>query len=574
MKQDKPLRLDGYFVTLVASLLLGYIAIFSYLFYKFPDFYPISSLFFFLLTAFLIDGIKVIVESLNKPHKHKIKTEPEKVTVLIPCHNGADTIFETVQDIKKTLPEAGVIVADDASTDETAKLARSAGAKVFPLKENLGKVGAIHEALSVVSTPYVLVMDDDTRLGEAKVPTNLLKDYDAVSFRVLPHGNSLLSHFQRHEYRKSMEIGRGFHAKTGTIPCVSGAVGLFRKEALLRQTDLHSGEFSGEDLQRTLLIHRHRNGRGVTFVDEEVYTHPPKTLSELYLQRVHGWWPGLWNNFHHFLHLAFAPKVNWRLRYDSLYTLFLIVTDPFRILALPALFSSFSRFWTFYIFYVLLELIPYLRMGRREHIVVILLGPIYGIAQLFTRVVAFFAWIYRRVVAVSSRKRIPDSYKRASLAHQVFAFALGLIISVGLITAGTYPTLQGGGVVDYYFTRFENDGSKKQEEISRDTTTDVERKDVEVKEKIYVAVAKPGNGFMHVARELIAQFRNDFGGYEDPVVRLYAEDRIGRQLQAQFNKIDPGDTFSLPLGVIKEQLDKGTGISPNLYATMKSYLRG
>jgi len=275
-------------------------------------------------------------------------------------------------------------------------------------------------------------MDDDVRISQAKIPTNLLENHDAVSFRVLPHGESLLNHFQRHEYRKSMEIGRSFHAKTATIPCVSGAVGLFRKEALLRQSDLHSGEFSGEDLQRTLLIHRHRNDRGVTFVDEEVYTHAPRTLRELYLQRVHGWWPGLWNNFHHLLHLAFASKVNWRLRYDSLYALFLVVTDPFRILALPALFSSFGRFWTFYIFYVLLELIPYLKMGRRESIVVILLSPIYGVAQLFTRVVAFFAWLYRRLVALTSGRRIPDSYKRAPLAHQAFALVFGLVALVGL----------------------------------------------------------------------------------------------------------------------------------------------
>jgi len=148
MKTRKPVRLDGYFVTLVAALLVGYVAIFSYLFYRYPNFYPVSSLFFFLLTALLIDGIKVIVESFSKPHQHKIKTEPEKITVVIPCHNGKDTIFETVREAKKALPGAEVLVVDDASTDESAELAQSAGAKVLILEENLGKVGAIHEALS------------------------------------------------------------------------------------------------------------------------------------------------------------------------------------------------------------------------------------------------------------------------------------------------------------------------------------------------------------------------------------------------------------------------------------------
>jgi len=78
---------------------------------------------------------------------------------------------------------------------------------------------------------------------------------------------------------------------------------------------------------------------------------------------------------------------------------------------------------------------------------------------------------------------------------------------------------------------------------------------------------------MHIARRMVDEYRNDYGGYEDPVVRLYAEDRIGRALQAEFSEINPGDSFSLPLSAINEQLENGTQMSPTLYAKMGSYLR-
>ncbi len=563
------IRLDGYFVSLMSLLLIGYVAIFSYLFYRFPDLYPIYSFYLFLLTALAIDGVKIIIESFTKKHVHKIKTDQEKITVIIACHNGADTIFETVRKTINALPRSKILVANDASTDNSAELAEKAGAEVFTVPKNLGKVRVIHEALSRVRTPFVLVMDDDTEITGVKIPTNLLATHDAVAFRVLPYGNSLLSHLQRHEYRKSMEIGRSFHARSGTIPCVSGAIGLFTKDSLLRQTDLHTGEFSGEDLQRTLLIHRHDNDRGVTFVDQVVYTHAPVNLRDLYLQRTHGWWPGLWNNFGHFVRFAFGKKVNWRLRYDSLYVLFLILTDPFRIMALPTLFSSFGRLAVFYGFYVLLELIPYLRMGRKESFLVVLLAPIYGVLELFARFIAFFAWIYRRAVsAINWNERAPDHYRRASLPHQVFAFVAGVVVMTGLLSSSGYLALNGQGNI---LSADQPATNQVTTEVAAETEVATP---VVVQEKVYTATAEAGDGFMVIARKMIAEYRNDFGGYEDPVTRLYAEDRLGRSLEADFSNVDPGDSFSLTQNQIQQQLETGTHLSPTLYIALQGYLTG
>jgi glycosyltransferase involved in cell wall biosynthesis len=52
------------------------------------------------------------------------------VVVVVPCHNEAETVGKVVADFRAALPQAEVLVVDNASTDGTAELARAAGARV------------------------------------------------------------------------------------------------------------------------------------------------------------------------------------------------------------------------------------------------------------------------------------------------------------------------------------------------------------------------------------------------------------------------------------------------------------
>ena len=54
----------------------------------------------------------------------------EKIAVLIPCYNEAQTIEKVVTDWKRELPEATIYVYDNNSSDETAVIAEKAGAVV------------------------------------------------------------------------------------------------------------------------------------------------------------------------------------------------------------------------------------------------------------------------------------------------------------------------------------------------------------------------------------------------------------------------------------------------------------
>lgn len=67
----------------------------------------------------------------------------KRVLVVIPAWNEAGSIAAVVQEVRGELPVVDVLVVDDGSADQTAALARAAGATVARLPYNLGVGGAM-----------------------------------------------------------------------------------------------------------------------------------------------------------------------------------------------------------------------------------------------------------------------------------------------------------------------------------------------------------------------------------------------------------------------------------------------
>lgn len=102
----------------------------------------------------------------------------DSIAVLIPCYNEAQTIKKVVEDAKAALPEAVIYVYDNNSTDDTAAIARAAGAVVR--KEGMqGKGNVIRRMFREIDAKCYLMIDgDDTYpLENAREMTDLvLKD--------------------------------------------------------------------------------------------------------------------------------------------------------------------------------------------------------------------------------------------------------------------------------------------------------------------------------------------------------------------------------------------------------------
>ncbi len=91
----------------------------------------------------------------------------DKIAVLIPCYNEACTIEKVVRDFAAALPEAVIYVYDNNSTDDTAAIAKAAGA-VVRHEYQQGKGNVIRRMFREVDAEcYIMVDGDDTYPADA-----------------------------------------------------------------------------------------------------------------------------------------------------------------------------------------------------------------------------------------------------------------------------------------------------------------------------------------------------------------------------------------------------------------------
>lgn len=84
------------------------------------------------------------------------------VWVVIPAYNEGEVIADVVTNVRKTFPN--VVLVDDCSTDQTAWLARSAGAHVVIHPVNLGQGASLQTGITYAlrqGANYVVTFDAD-----------------------------------------------------------------------------------------------------------------------------------------------------------------------------------------------------------------------------------------------------------------------------------------------------------------------------------------------------------------------------------------------------------------------------
>jgi glycosyltransferase involved in cell wall biosynthesis len=90
-----------------------------------------------------------------------------KISVILPVHNRADVLSRAIESVlDQALREFELIVIDDGSTDESAKVAQSFGderIKVIRLDRNRGGNVARNEGIRAARAPLISFLDSDDR---------------------------------------------------------------------------------------------------------------------------------------------------------------------------------------------------------------------------------------------------------------------------------------------------------------------------------------------------------------------------------------------------------------------------
>lgn len=90
----------------------------------------------------------------------------DEIAVLIPCYNESKTVEKVVKDFKQALPHAVVYVYNNNSTDNTAELAKKAGA-IVRHEYRQGKGNVIRSMFREIDAKcYIMVDGDDTYPAE------------------------------------------------------------------------------------------------------------------------------------------------------------------------------------------------------------------------------------------------------------------------------------------------------------------------------------------------------------------------------------------------------------------------
>ena len=105
-----------------------------------------------------------------------------EVSVIIPAYNEAQSIGDIVAKIGNLYPDFEIIVVNDGSTDDTAAVAKNAGALVYSHPYNIGNGAAAKSGMRFASGKILVFMDGDGQHDpeDIKKMLQFFPDYDMV----------------------------------------------------------------------------------------------------------------------------------------------------------------------------------------------------------------------------------------------------------------------------------------------------------------------------------------------------------------------------------------------------------
>jgi cellulose synthase/poly-beta-1,6-N-acetylglucosamine synthase-like glycosyltransferase len=283
------------------------------------------------------------------------------ITVILPAYNESAGIVESVYSLLALrYPSYEVVVVNDGSTDDTMERLTAAfdlvpahravrtAVPTQPIKasyvsrraptvwvldkSNGGKADALNAGIATAQHPYVCCLDADALIETdalLRVAAPILDDPERVvatgGIVRIANGSSIdhgrvtgvrlpsnpLAVLQVLEYFRAFLIGRVGWTKLNALLIISGAFGLFQRQAV-EEVGGYATDTVGEDMELVVRLHRHFRARGLPYriefvADPVCWTEVPEDIGSLSRQRRR-WHRGLGQTLWRHRDATFNPR--------------------------------------------------------------------------------------------------------------------------------------------------------------------------------------------------------------------------------------------------------------------------
>ncbi|MFJ3757386.1 bifunctional polysaccharide deacetylase/glycosyltransferase family 2 protein [Streptomyces sp. NPDC090080] len=230
------------------------------------------------------------------------------VSVIVPAYNEKECIANTLESLARSTHPIEIVVVDDGSTDGTSEIARAAadrlgmtGVRILR-QENAGKPAALNNGVRSARHDIVVMMDGDT-VFEPETVRHLVQPFadpevGAVAGNAkVGNRDTVIGAWQHIEYVMGFNLDRRMYDLLRCMPTIPGAVGAFRRDAVLEAGGM-SEDTLAEDTDITIALHR--AGRRVVYQEHaRAWTEAPGSLAQLWSQRYrwsYGTMQALWKH--------------------------------------------------------------------------------------------------------------------------------------------------------------------------------------------------------------------------------------------------------------------------------------
>jgi len=261
-----------------------------YLFELFLGIAFVSAIILGTARILFVTALALIAKWRERHHSFDEPIRPA-VSVVIAAYNEETVIARTIRAVLANAYEPlEIIVIDDGSHDGTANEVRANFGEAVTLLEqaNGGKASALNLGIAVAKGEIIIALDADTVFARDTIEKLVRHFRDPIVGAVAGNvkvGNRMnpLTHWQSIEYVTSQNLDRRAYAIINSVTVVPGAVGAWRREAIL-QAGGYTTDTMAEDMDLTWRIRR-IGWRIETESSAIGYTEAPDSFRALFKQR-------------------------------------------------------------------------------------------------------------------------------------------------------------------------------------------------------------------------------------------------------------------------------------------------